>query len=979
MPGRDRPEHLQREHGYVEAANMLLPRSQALTWLWDRTFRGDDKAHERLHTLLQEEGGGPAYTAALETELSRRADALFAARWQEVPRVVQNLRRYAPAQAHFRGLLRSKERRVREIGQELLLPNACAELAREGTTTEQVRRWVDRLCPLDSVDEKARFAGRMPQFGALQPAIVAYVTELQQERPVACSECGKAIPRGESDDHLRRVHHIYQFRGERRPLHETVVALVAAVCTAEPDAEAWQLLQGIAQEEHGDRAAAFLAASFDSALHALDAKERAEVVPALAQILSASRFGPKLLTLLAANPDAAARHVALELAARLPSGPDAAARTALTPLLLDTRLPESALLSTAVVLLKSVGAASAEARAIAGAFVAGLSKVKAIPRLERLLVLSGPAPAVEELRSRLQDQMRMRCPRCPAEMRRREMVGHLWNEHRLILDGLRVREPWPLIDEWIEAYRERKDEEILTRCRTLAQQLDPESGVQRVHRLIASRGIESEEVKAALQEEARQQKRSLCPACFALAAIPYEVPPHGLSIRHGRLTGHSYRVEIDQSGFHPLIVAETPHGVSLRLPEPERQYTLRRATFVFVGPFVLLALVLAVLLPLFDMPPLWPVVALSLVAGGIYVWLRRYWKKRTDDAARLVDYAWHYLAPRLHEPSFSMDDSAFLAGLAESSLRDGDAERRRDPLRQAIALTEKAVAAGAARHLAALHRLALVDAARSGQMAVPLMVKQIGRCFDGRLPFTFADELLDQLDERIWTPERRARLRVLLCDVAFEAGFEVANLVDAGRGAPALGRLLGSAAPADLAWLRLLWSLRAGRPWDRCGPASTVFELAVDPEEGKLLARFPDLLLAQRESLRTAGGRVFPADIFLCGRGVVVQDVLFRERPRTVEILSRKGLAPGGFDLVLGDKRFWFAVDPEPVLQRLERWFRLYAELVPQIPAVHEWQSPSVAEALRARDMVTCPECQRVFVARIGQIGVPLNTAGGSA
>src|SRR5262249_10208506 len=157
--------------------------------------------------------------------------------------------------------------------------------------------------------------------------------------------------------------------------------------------------------------------------------------------------------------------------------------------------------------------------------------------------------------------------------------------------------------------------------------------------------------------------------------------------------------------------------------------------------------------------------------------------------------------------------------------------------------TENAVAAGAVRHLAALHRLAIADAMQAGRTGVPLLVLQLRRCFEGRLPFTFADELLDKWDERLWTAERRARLRVLVCDAAFEAGFEVHNPVEVGRGAPAVARLLGTAAPHDLAWLRLLWSLRAGRPWDRCGPANTVFELAADPNEGKLLARYPDLLL----------------------------------------------------------------------------------------------------------------------------------------
>src|SRR5947209_16236354 len=120
MPGRQRPEHLVQAHGYLQVSNLLISRPEALAYLWDRVFIvGDTEAHDRVAKLLAEdtlEGGESAYRSALETELLRRADALFAARWQELPRLVRCLRQSAVARPQFRGLLRASDARVREVG-----------------------------------------------------------------------------------------------------------------------------------------------------------------------------------------------------------------------------------------------------------------------------------------------------------------------------------------------------------------------------------------------------------------------------------------------------------------------------------------------------------------------------------------------------------------------------------------------------------------------------------------------------------------------------------------------------------------------------------------------------------------------------------------------------------------------------------------------------------------------------------------------
>ena len=51
----------------------------------------------------------------------------------------------------------------------------------------------------------------------------------------------------------------------------------------------------------------------------------------------------------------------------------------------------------------------------------------------------------------------MSCPRCGVEMRRPAMIQHLWDEHRLVLDNLRVRDPWHVIEEWLDAYKAGHD------------------------------------------------------------------------------------------------------------------------------------------------------------------------------------------------------------------------------------------------------------------------------------------------------------------------------------------------------------------------------------------------------------------------------------------------------------------------------------------------------------------------------------------
>jgi hypothetical protein len=391
----------------------------------------------------------------------------------------------------------------------------------------------------------------------------------------------------------------------------------------------------------------------------------------------------------------------------------------------------------------------------------------------------------------------------------------------------------------------------------------------------------------------------------------------------------------------------------------------------------LAALALALLVPAGSLLLVVTVALLLLAALLAFAAVRREWGRQAPLIDRAVDHAWTYLAPLAHGAGFSADDSAFLAGLALTSVGHGQARRRERLLAHLVGVTEKAVTSGAraARDLAALWRLALADQAAAGADLVPLVARQAGRSFEGRLPLAFAEGLLEGWRSEVWAAGNLARLRVLLCDRAFEAGLELRDLVEVGRHAPSLGSVLGVEDTTGLARLRLLWSLRPRRPWDRCGEAKTVFEIAAASEGAALLEKYPDLLLHQAVPApleESAVGKPVWAEILLCGRGLVFEDTLFREPPREAAVeLSRGFLARGGFDLVLGDFRFRFASDPQPLAGRLERWFDFaFAEFLPEAGSAVNWQSPGVAASLRAEEAMPCPECGTVFLPCVGDVGV---------
>ncbi|MFO0843105.1 MAG: hypothetical protein U0797_12045 [Gemmataceae bacterium] len=369
-----------------------------------------------------------------------------------------------------------------------------------------------------------------------------------------------------------------------------------------------------------------------------------------------------------------------------------------------------------------------------------------------------------------------------------------------------------------------------------------------------------------------------------------------------------------------------------------------------------------------------PVLLLLFAASVVHYGVRLSYLGGPPLRQRVLDFTWRLLVPELHSGGFQPADSAFAAGLAWWYSRQGRTDVPAEALAGLIARTEEAAGRGEAPagHLAALVRLRVEQAAGEGEDPASLVARWLSRCFRGPLPLAFAQQLLQDWACDWWTKANLARLRVLVCDRAFEAGFEVQTLLDAGRTAPALGTVLGVEAPRSLAALRLVWSMRPTRPWDRLGEVRTAFELAPDPGQADLFRERPDVLLLGHDrevQVESEAGRagLAPARLLFTLAGVWLQEVIFSIPPRVFEVR----LKSFGSQLILGPHVFRSNVDLDPFSRRLERWFRwAFHEFLPLVDGVLGWPSPDRAALLRAWGAVPCPECGKGLLPAVGEVGL---------
>src|SRR5579871_2813048 len=360
---------------------------------------------------------------------------------------------------------------------------------------------------------------------------------------------------------------------------------------------AWEVLQPILERGGIAAHAPELLAPIRQVTLSENADQRRKALDALAAAVGANGVAGRLLNVLAGDKSADARRLALEVAARLPAPLPGGAVPRLRPLLRDRRVPAHVRMASALALLRTTGPEGRPAVRVLRDFGLGLGKSRLIDRLRGLRDRLGNPPALDVLLGQLEANVKMSCPRCGAKLPRPEMAKHLWNDHQLMLDGRRVREPWSVIDGWIAEHATSGADDLLDRGAALGQQLDPDAGLITVHRLMLSHGLRDPEAQTHLREEAHQRHATLCPHCFALVPLAEPAPLRPLQASFGRLAAGGYVVEVQARGLVPRLRLETPRGVLFRGREPGRRLTRRGRLWAWVAPPLVAALLVAAYVP----------------------------------------------------------------------------------------------------------------------------------------------------------------------------------------------------------------------------------------------------------------------------------------------------------------------------------------------------------------------------------------------
>lgn len=978
---RDRTDHLRRQHGYIDVAGSLVPRAVALERLWDRALlQGEQTAHDRLLEVLApaREQVPLAYVVSLEEALTRRAEVFGLATWDirssQPPTLLQPyigcLLKNVQAEALLEQLIRSGMTLVRALGRQSWATILNTKLRSTKLTGKSLREELDRLGA--ALEDAILLCRRLAELGLDARATQACLALLEADRPVACTECGTRLRQGDLETHLRRAHTIFQFRGERRSFAETRDIVLNAVCGSMPDEPAWKTLVDLVRDRHAEAWEEHVVAWLCHRLKTLERKPRDQALLAVAEVLAQDPYAPHLVAALVrpmkvAAYQAVARQLALEVGTRLSAPVEPSVVNLLKPLLADRDLPRDARDNAVIALLRTTGKAGVAAQRLLEAYVANSGKLKAIAKLHKFEQRIGQTAALDALCTRLEDQVRMTCPKCGVEMVRTDMVTHLWDRHRLVLDGRRVREPRRVLDDWVVDYQLEKDAALLERCRELAHKLDPKKGIAILQRTLLRHGIEDAAAQADLCGLAVKNHATLCPHCFAELPLPRvpSLPP--LYFDKERLEGVGYRVALHEGFFFPTLEIDTPRDVLYHDREPGSPLTRNGALVSLVAPCTLGFFVLTELIGQSAIPvsvALLLAVGLGMLLGGLVM---LFWPASAPGKDRLVNGAWSELVPEILENP-QVEGLAFLGSLALASVRKGDAQARAGTLAEACEKIEARAATEPAslRTLAALVRLAVEDGFERDEDLLLLVAEQVGSCLQGVLPLAHAAEILEDFfapKASHWPRKVTARLQVLVCAQAFVAGLEISDLVELGKTHPTLGAAFGVTDADRLAQLRSLWTLQSSRPWEHLGKAAVIFDLATRaPIADKALGRTPDLLLLVRDE-----------DIAIDSKGVWFQDTCFTHMPQRVEVAARFNHDTPGFDLIVGNKHFWFTRNPKESAAILESWLRYYfQDFVANLATWYDRPSTEAGKRLRNINSQVCPDCRCAFMGRLGNVGLAL-------
>jgi len=981
-----RSDHLQSEHGYLMYDGDLLPAETVQVRLWDRVFSQPDRpAHE---ALLDMYAAGAPVGSNHDFAIDRYLDVLqsfflgknhttlggdsvpVALPFSYVVSYQANLRQSALFLPIARRLLRSTHRRMRDVAIQATTPHLQDQLG-ASPTVAALRRELKDLCPArEQTDVQIEYCKHLAQAGLDAVVVSGCIAQLQDERLVHCTECDAVVQAGDLELHLRRAHQVFQFRGVRRSPTETRDAIVKAVCTPPADLSAWKSIQSLAADKHPEEADRYVIAWLYQYLKEVETPKRSMAMAAVAEVMISAGAADRLLPLcLGPSKNASwgllGQTIALETCTRMPLPITPRLVTSVMPLLDQKELPRRVRENAAMALLR---ASSKEARVAADllrAYVAHSTKKRGIEKLQHLEQRFGHSPAIDLVTRELDNEIRMSCPRCPTELRKKDMVTHLWDKHRLLLDGQRVREPWRLIEDWVVDYGLEKDAQVLMRCRELAVKDDPKNGLARLQRMLYRRGLRDRELLNELRAQVRTLNASLCPHCCS--PVPIAEPPaiEPLQLEDSRLEGYGYTLELSERWFVPSLRIESPDKILFHGREPGRGLTRLGAMVLLAAPLIGITYLL---LDWFTEHEYAGALIGSMALGagllGIGI-VFSFWPNPRPAKERLVKAAWKLLVRRMLRGDMGPNEWQFLHGLVKLTGEVRQFKLHQDLLLECCEQASEAAATDptAQSCLASLSRRCLADMRDAKDEPFDFVLTLAVECFLGKLPLSFLSELLENFhgkERAAWKKSDLNRLTILLADAAFKADADLDDWLSLGRAFPVLNAVLNL--ESRWHWLQFM-TIRAERerkPWTQAGPALTMLELAESPDEhSDVLSYYPDVLLY-----------VPDANLVIGSKGIWIEGICVTTF--TIESEFSIDRVNDGFELGIGALTIRCAANPRPRLDEIKRWLRYwFLVFTPKLPSVARPMTES-RHRMWQLSRVTCPECNRLLSPCPGDLGVAL-------
>ncbi len=675
--------------------------------------------------------------------------------------------------------------------------------------------------------------------------------------------------------------------------------------------------------------------------------------------------GPVFHLLLASEPDGP--RLALEYVSRLPGQLSSDLVRAAIPPLSDRAVPAPVRLAAAAKLLDAVPDEPRAVGAVVHAATAGLSRSRALERMYQLQSRVEKCDALDATVAVAEGTVRLRCPRCPARLTRRELIPHLWHLHRLAYQAGQARDPRTLLDAAITTAATAEESEGIDHSYLLAAQYYPDSDPRQVLQALAARGASDPTQTDRLLDRAADEGAGLCPVC--LSAVPDPVPPvpPPANVSDGRVSADGYSVDVADGPGGRTLTVSMPGVAPVREPDGSRR-SPRQAAVLVALPLLLLAALAVAVVPARVANPAWVGLWLGLVGWMAYLAVRLARRPLPDRIERAVDLAWSRLAPVVGRTPPAL---RFLTRLARSSLGAGDPVARGGTVFELVQHAAVLADKGAAQQqlLAAVRVLEVLDQGRIGRERVVGLVGVFDPFLRGELGPAYAEAAAETLlaSDALWQGDAE-RLGVLVVGTAFENGLTPADLVTVGRFCPAFRRVALDARPDHLALLHAVWRGRNSRPWAAIGDAATAFELAREtPAAGRrILAEFPDTLL------RVDVGELAEAElgpVLVTVRGVAVAGFTVADPDAAVEMT----LTPDGRRLLFGPHRLVLSSRiPARVADELRRWLKYRAAtLFPEAERLPPRGPGSRVVGMLAPLAVACPLCDTRIVLRAGQMGTP--------